>query len=155
MRPHSLLLCLLPDEIYSLLRRAWLTFSPRTVWARWKDECPSDRTLSITIPFRRLVDCSQPDSLEHIQKTNFSNFQKGKTMRDRLSILGNGIFAVDGDTWHQQRKVTSKVFTPTLFRTAISASVHSNLARFASILEKHADREECAFASPPFPQVGH
>ncbi|GAA5904135.1 hypothetical protein JCM6882_003956 [Rhodosporidiobolus microsporus] len=113
------------------------------LWAGWKEECPPGATLSVTFPGRRLVDVSNPDALQHIQKDNFSNFVKGKTMYDRLStILGDGIFTVDGDLWHKQRKVTSKVFTPALFRTAISASIEMNLGRMSAILERHAERNE-------------
>jgi hypothetical protein len=39
-------------------------------------------------------------------------------------------------------QVTSRVFTPALFRSAISDSVNSNLTRLAALLERHADRNE-------------
>ncbi|GAA6003659.1 hypothetical protein JCM10207_003533 [Rhodosporidiobolus poonsookiae] len=111
------------------------------LWAQWKEECPPGRTLSVTVPGRRFIDCSRPEALEYIQKTNFGNFVKGQRMHEKLAtILGDGIFTVDGEAWHKQRKVTSKVFTPTLFRTAISSSISNNLTKLSSLLERRADQ---------------
>ncbi|KAK3139336.1 hypothetical protein QOZ80_5AG0381650 [Eleusine coracana subsp. coracana] len=41
-------------------------------------------------------------------KTNFDNFSKGKKFAELLGDLhGGGIFNVDGDAWHHQRKMAS------------------------------------------------
>ncbi|GAA6032203.1 hypothetical protein JCM8097_007123 [Rhodosporidiobolus ruineniae] len=113
------------------------------LWTTWLADCPPGRTISITLPFRRLVNCSNPTALEYIQRGNFDNFVKGQTMYERLAtVLGDGIFTVDGATWHQQRKVTSKVFTPTLFRTAVSSSVSDNLVKLSATLDRHAERSD-------------
>ncbi len=54
---------------------------------------------------------SKPSSLEHVMKTNFHNYIKGQYFHDRLhELLGQGIFNSDGESWKQQRKISSKIF---------------------------------------------
>ncbi|KAL2328483.1 hypothetical protein Fmac_021910 [Flemingia macrophylla] len=51
---------------------------------------------------------SNPDNVEHILKTNFQNYPKGKPFSAILGdLLGKGIFNVDGDSWKFQRKMAS------------------------------------------------
>ncbi|XP_010545953.1 PREDICTED: cytochrome P450 94B3-like [Tarenaya hassleriana] len=72
---------------------------------------------SQTISLRRLgggrtVVTANPDNVEHILKTNFINFPKGKPFTDLLGdLLGGGIFNSDGDQWATQRKLASHEFT--------------------------------------------
>ncbi|CAD6268869.1 unnamed protein product [Miscanthus lutarioriparius] len=51
---------------------------------------------------------ANPANVEYMLKTNFDNFPKGKTFAALLGdLLGGGIFNVDGDAWHHQRKMAS------------------------------------------------
>ncbi|XP_020215443.1 cytochrome P450 94C1 [Cajanus cajan] len=51
---------------------------------------------------------SNPDNVEHILKTNFQNYPKGKPFSAILGdLLGKGIFNVDGESWKFQRKMAS------------------------------------------------
>ncbi|KAF7819428.1 cytochrome P450 94B3-like [Senna tora] len=55
---------------------------------------------------------ANPQNVEYILKTNFNNFPKGKPFTDILGdFLGHGIFNVDGELWHTQRKLASHEFT--------------------------------------------
>ncbi|TKY63449.1 fatty acid omega-hydroxylase [Spatholobus suberectus] len=55
---------------------------------------------------------ANPRNVEHILKTNFNNFPKGKPFTEILGdLLGCGIFNVDGELWHAQRKLASHEFT--------------------------------------------
>ncbi|CAN6447722.1 unnamed protein product [Victoria cruziana] len=55
---------------------------------------------------------ANPENIEHILKTRFHNYPKGKPFTDILGdLLGRGIFNVDGELWHWQRKVASHEFT--------------------------------------------
>lgn len=52
-----------------------------------------------------------PKNVEHILKTNFANYPKGPLIGTYFrEILGHGIFAVDGESWHSQRKTASHMF---------------------------------------------
>lgn len=51
---------------------------------------------------------AHPKNVEHILRTNFDNYPKGKPMSTILGdLLGRGIFIVDGDHWRFQRKLAS------------------------------------------------
>ncbi|XP_019451284.1 PREDICTED: cytochrome P450 94C1-like [Lupinus angustifolius] len=51
---------------------------------------------------------SNPDNVEHIVKTRFDNYPKGKAFSTILGdLLGQGIFNVDGESWKFQRKMAS------------------------------------------------
>lgn len=60
-------------------------------------------------------------------------------MRD---VLGEDIFAVDGDKWYQQRKTVSNQFTQRGLRDNLMASVHTNLAPFHRILQRAIEGHE-------------
>lgn len=51
---------------------------------------------------------ANPENVEHILKTRFDNYPKGKPFSVLLGdLLGRGIFNVDGDSWKFQRKMAS------------------------------------------------
>ncbi|XP_031480956.1 cytochrome P450 94B3-like [Nymphaea colorata] len=82
----------------------------------WYTELLS-RSPTQTILINRLgsiptVVTANPANVEHILKTRFHNYPKGKPFTDILGdLLGRGIFNVDGELWHWQRKVASHEFT--------------------------------------------
>ncbi|KAL3526292.1 hypothetical protein ACH5RR_010948 [Cinchona calisaya] len=60
---------------------------------------------------------ANPQNVEYILKTNFSNFPKGRPFTQILGdFLGNGIFNVDGDVWQTQRTLANHVFNAKSFR---------------------------------------
>ncbi|KAM7502278.1 hypothetical protein LguiB_001182 [Lonicera macranthoides] len=51
---------------------------------------------------------ANPQNVEHMIKTKFDNYPKGKKFSAILGdLLGRGIFNVDGDSWKFQRKMAS------------------------------------------------
>jgi cytochrome P450 len=51
---------------------------------------------------------ANPENVEHMLKTRFDNYPKGKPFSLILGdLLGRGIFNVDGDSWRFQRKIAS------------------------------------------------
>ncbi|XP_058088552.1 cytochrome P450 94B3-like [Magnolia sinica] len=60
----------------------------------------------------RTIITANPDNVEYILKTKFDNFPKGGPFIEILKdLLGRGIFNVDGELWHTQRKLVSHEFT--------------------------------------------
>ncbi|KAI9495238.1 cytochrome P450 [Zychaea mexicana] len=58
-----------------------------------------------------------PDSVEHMMKVNFSNYPKSLLLKHSFEdLLGDGIFASNGQTWKYQRKTASHVFNVANFR---------------------------------------
>lgn len=65
----------------------------------------------------RTIVTANPQNVVYILKTNFSNFPKGKPFTEILGdFLGIGIFNVDGNLWHTQRKLASHEFTARSFK---------------------------------------
>ncbi|KAF1331228.1 Cytochrome p450 86a2, partial [Globisporangium splendens] len=84
-----------------------------------------------------------PEFFEDINKTHFDAFDKGpmyaEIMRD---VLGDGIFAVDGDKWQHQRKTLSHMFSLRGLRDNLTKSVHTNVVKFYKFLEDAAAKRE-------------
>ncbi|XP_052194939.1 cytochrome P450 704C1-like [Diospyros lotus] len=97
------------------------------------------RTYRLLGPFRNEVYTSDPANVEYILKTNFENFGKGDYNYSILSdLLGDGIFTVDGDTWKQQRKVSSYEFSTKVLRDFSSVIFKKNAAKLANIISEAA-----------------
>uniref|UniRef100_A0ACD5YW16 Uncharacterized protein n=1 Tax=Avena sativa TaxID=4498 RepID=A0ACD5YW16_AVESA len=68
-----------------------------------------------TFPYRGMwgggssgVITSVPANVEHVLKTNFSNYPKGPYYRERFAeLLGDGIFNADGEVWRAQRRAAT------------------------------------------------
>ncbi|GLE00095.1 hypothetical protein PINS_up008822 [Pythium insidiosum] len=86
-----------------------------------------------------LVVVSSVAAFEDVLKTQFEVFDKGPRMnRIFRSVMGDGIFAVDGDKWRQQRKALSHLFTRRQFRDAISDAIHRNVQQLGQVLQASA-----------------
>ncbi|KAJ8772297.1 hypothetical protein K2173_027474 [Erythroxylum novogranatense] len=73
---------------------------------------PSQTIIIKRLGGRRTIVTANPANVEHVLKTNFSNFPKGKPFTEILGdLLGSGIFNVDGDLWCVQRKLASHEFS--------------------------------------------
>merc|ERR1712190_155751 len=99
------------------------------------------RTLALKIPLTPwIVKTTVPENLEHILKTNFENYPKGPIFISRLrQLLGSGIFNADGAQWHQQRKISSHMFTAKLFKDHIWTVVRRNARKLSDILQSSTD----------------
>nr|UHB15506.1 cytochrome P450 [Paris polyphylla] len=75
---------------------------------------------------------TDPANIEHILKTNFSKYVKGEPHSSVLmDLLGEGIFAVDGEKWQHQRKLASYEFSTRILRGYSSVVFRSNAAKLA------------------------
>jgi cytochrome P450 len=65
----------------------------------------------ILIAGRRILMTSEPMQIKAILATQFEQFGKGPRFRKIWSpLLGESIFATDGDQWHQNRKLLRPMF---------------------------------------------
>ena len=76
-----------------------------------------------------------PQNIEHMLKTRFDNYPKGKPFSTILGdLLGDGIFNVDGVSWSFQRKMASLELTSVTVRSyaleIISEEIHTRLVPF-------------------------
>ncbi|KAL3743682.1 hypothetical protein ACJRO7_018881 [Eucalyptus globulus] len=94
-------------------------------------------------PFWSEVYTSDPANVEYMLKTNFKNYGKGRYNYSLLKdLLGDGIFAVDGDKWRQQRKVSSYEFSTKVLRDFSSVVFQRNAAKLANILSEAASTNQ-------------
>ncbi|KAL0016347.1 hypothetical protein SO802_003416 [Lithocarpus litseifolius] len=88
----------------------------------------------------RRVYSGNPALVQHILKTNFSNYVKGDDFNRTLTdFLGHGIFNIDGDSWKFQRQVSSHEFNTKSLRKFIETVVDTELSdRLIPILSSAA-----------------
>ncbi|XP_015877980.3 cytochrome P450 704C1-like [Ziziphus jujuba] len=93
--------------------------------------------------FRTEVYTADPQNLEYILKTNFSNYGKGWFHYSILSdLLGDGIFTVDGEKWRHQRKVSSYQFSTKMLRDFSNTVFKTNALKLAGIVSQAAASNE-------------
>ncbi|KAF7813285.1 cytochrome P450 704C1-like [Senna tora] len=89
--------------------------------------------------FRDEVYTADPVNIEHILSTNFANYGKGWYHHSVLKdLLGDGIFAVDGEKWKHQRKAASYQFSTKLLRDFSSSVFKSNAVKLAGTVSEAA-----------------
>ncbi|KAK1418730.1 hypothetical protein QVD17_27876 [Tagetes erecta] len=82
-------------------------------------------------------------NIEHILKTNFDNYSKGEGNKDVITdLFGNGIFAVDGVMWKQQRKLASFEFSTRVLRDFSCSVFRKNAAKLVGIVSKFSEANE-------------
>ncbi|KAJ4795009.1 hypothetical protein LUZ62_046255 [Rhynchospora pubera] len=98
---------------------------------------PSQTIIIQRLGARRIIVTANPINVEHIIKTNFYNYPKGKAFTEILGdLLGQGIFNVDGGMWHMQRKLISHEFTARAMRELLVTTLESEAKeRLFPILE--------------------
>ncbi|KAG8483490.1 hypothetical protein CXB51_023110 [Gossypium anomalum] len=87
---------------------------------------------------------ANPANVEHMLKTRFENYPKGKPFSTLLGdLLGRGIFNVDGDSWKFQRKMASLELGGVSVRTHAFDIVRSEIqSRLLPLLSSVAGKEQ-------------
>ncbi|KAK9273722.1 hypothetical protein L1049_018532 [Liquidambar formosana] len=76
-------------------------------------------------------------NIEHVLKTNFDKYSKGKYNQDIvIDLFGQGIFAVDGEKWRQQRKLASFEFSARVLRDFSCFVFRRNSAKLATTVSE-------------------
>ena len=74
-------------------------------------------------------------NIEHILKTRFEIYSRGKFNQDIMTdLFGQGIFAVDGEKWRQQRKLASYEFSTRVLRDFSCSVFRRNAAKLVGIV---------------------
>ncbi|KAI9987885.1 hypothetical protein PInf_024140 [Phytophthora infestans] len=83
---------------------------------------------------------STPEAVEDVLKGQFNNFPKGSYMCENLKdLLGDGIFAADGEKWVHQRKTASNLFTMRALRDTMTATIQRHAVVLFEILQRASD----------------
>ncbi|KAI9357101.1 cytochrome P450 [Pilaira anomala] len=78
------------------------------------------RSSSLTI--KSTISTIDPQNLEYILKTNFTNYNKSDNFKSSFhDFLGDGIFNTDGENWRLQRRTASQIFHVKNFQTEFSS----------------------------------
>nr|XP_043637505.1 cytochrome P450 94B3-like [Erigeron canadensis] len=92
----------------------------------------------------QMIVTANPKNIEHMLKTNFENYPKGRPFTDLLGdFLGMGIFNVDGELWTTQRKLASHEFSAKSLREFVVSVLEEEIAiRLIPLLEKACQNDE-------------
>ncbi|KAF9426871.1 cytochrome P450-dit2 [Entomortierella beljakovae] len=99
---------------------------------------------SLTVPLRgRFIAINNPELIEHILKTNFSNYIKGEIFSGQLrDMLGNGIFVTDGEEWKHHRRSAVGIFTTKMYRQVTRGGFTKGASDLCSYLDKFDKNKE-------------
>ncbi|TQE06003.1 hypothetical protein C1H46_008427 [Malus baccata] len=82
---------------------------------------------------------TDPANVEYILKTNFANYGRGWYHYSvLLDGLGDGIFAVDGEKWLHQRKISSNVLSTKIVKDFSTTVFKTNVVQIAGIISEAA-----------------
>eukprot|EP01018_Ginkgo_biloba_P016149 Gb_22851 [translate_table: standard] len=99
------------------------------------DHAERHRTFRVVYPTFSYVFTTDPANVEHILKTNFANYGKGKFNYDIMKdLFGDGIFTVDGDKWRQQRKLASLEFSTKVLKDFSSVEFGNSAVKLSNVL---------------------
>ncbi|XP_031258296.1 cytochrome P450 704C1-like [Pistacia vera] len=95
------------------------------------------KTYRLSTLFRSEIFTTDPAVVEYMLKTNFPNYGKGLYQYNILTdLLGDGIFAVDGDKWKHQRKLSSYEFSTKILRDFSSVVFKTTAVKLARIVSE-------------------
>ncbi|KAG0211625.1 hypothetical protein BGX28_007676 [Mortierella sp. GBA30] len=93
---------------------------------------------TMTMPvFGRIIFVNSPEHYEHVLKTNFNNYIKGKMLTDPIKdVLGNGIFVSNHEAWRSHRKIAASMFTTKLNRQLVEGAFMESALDFCTVLDR-------------------
>ncbi|GAU39402.1 hypothetical protein TSUD_323500, partial [Trifolium subterraneum] len=95
------------------------------------------KTVVVPMPFTTYTYIADPVNVEHVLKTNFSNYPKGEVYHSYMEVLlGHGIFNVDGELWKKQRKTASLEFASRNLRDFSTKVFKEYALKLSSILNQ-------------------
>ncbi|XP_026452336.1 cytochrome P450 704B1-like [Papaver somniferum] len=101
------------------------------------------KTVKVPLPFTTLTFIADPTNIEHVLKTNFSNYPKGEAFRAHMEeLLGDGIFNSDGEMWKQQRKISSLEFASRNLRDFSTTVFRDYALNLSGILHRSSTCDE-------------
>ncbi|KAJ3684277.1 hypothetical protein LUZ61_013441 [Rhynchospora tenuis] len=105
--------------------------------------CKKYKTFRMLTPFCNYVYTVDPANVEYILKTNSANYGKGPQNYELMhDFLGDGIFAVDGDKWRQQRKIASFEFSTKMLKDYSNDVFRSTAAKLAHTISDVASSNQ-------------
>ncbi|KAI4380597.1 hypothetical protein MLD38_006770 [Melastoma candidum] len=92
-------------------------------------------TYRLLAPNQCAYHTTNPLNVEHVLKTNFDGYTKGEYNIDNVvDLLGEGIFAVDGEKWKHQRKLASYEFSTRVLRDYSCQSFRKYAAKLVRVI---------------------
>ncbi|XP_062154847.1 cytochrome P450 704C1-like [Alnus glutinosa] len=111
-----------------------------TLYDQQTEAARKRRTFRLLAPAQSQIYTTDVRNIEHILKTNFDKYSKGEYNQDIVSdLFGQGIFAVDGDKWQQQRKLASFEFSTRVLRDFSSSVFRRNAAKLVRAVSELSD----------------
>ncbi|XP_065864428.1 cytochrome P450 704C1 [Euphorbia lathyris] len=110
-------------------------FHFNTLYDHQTELAKKDKTFRLLGPENSELYTTDSRNIEHVLKTNFHKYSKGKYNQDIVTdLFGEGIFAVDGDKWRQQRKLASFEFSTRILRDFSCSVFRNNAAKLVTLI---------------------
>ncbi|GAB4844396.1 hypothetical protein Ancab_037760 [Ancistrocladus abbreviatus] len=96
-------------------------------------------TFRLLAPDQSEIFTADVRNVEHILRSSFDKYSKGKYNRDIVSdLFGEGIFAVNGEKWRQQRKLASFEFSTRVLRDFSCSVFRRSAVKLAGLVSEFA-----------------
>ncbi|WCJ22826.1 cytochrome P450 family 704 subfamily A polypeptide 2 [Euphorbia peplus] len=106
-----------------------------TLYDHQTEQAKKHKTFRLLGPENSELYTADPRNIEHVLKTNFHKYSKGKYNQEIVTdLFGEGIFAVDGDKWKQQRKLASFEFSTRILRDFSCSVFRNNAAKLVRVI---------------------
>eukprot|EP00250_Pteridium_aquilinum_P016970 c23387_g1_i1 orf=189-1883(+) len=101
-------------------------------------------TFRVAYPTFNYFYTTDPANVEHMLKTNFHNYGKGKFAYEiQQEVFGDGIFSVDGMEWKQQRKIASYEFASKSLKEFCELAFREKAIKLANFLILESKEGNC------------
>jgi len=103
----------------------------------------NEESFGVSLPTQRMRVLVSPQNVEHMLKKNFNNYEKGADFRDAFEeLLGEGIFAADGNQWRSHRKAASHMFSLRRLSNHAIAAFTKYARVMVDVLDDKGEEEE-------------
>ncbi|KAL5792547.1 hypothetical protein ACOSP7_001141 [Xanthoceras sorbifolium] len=97
-------------------------------------------TFRLLAPSQSVIYTTDTRNIEHVLKTNFDKYSKGKHDQEiATDLFGQGIFVVNGEKWKQQRKLASLEFSTRVLRDFSCVVFRRNAAKLVNAVSEFAN----------------
>ena len=73
------------------------------------------------IAHKRFIAINHPDYIQHVLQTNHRNYKQFSLVKLIIKVIGDGLFALEGEQWKKERRLMQPYFHKEMVRSYFTA----------------------------------